>query len=331
MTEWLRKLSGLRHREEIDADLREEMQTHLEMKALAMSDQFAARRQFGNTTRLLEDSRAVWGWPRIEAWLRDFRYAFRVVARKPTFAATVVLTLTLGIGASSTIFSLIDTVLIRPLPYPDSERLVAVHEARLLDGTSRTRISPGRLEDWHQLNNTFDGIAGSYLDTLTDTTGSQPERISGAFVSPRFFSVLGTPAALGRVFTPDEETFGGSLAIVISDGLWRRRFAADPGVLGRRLMLTSQGYTIVGVMPRTFHYPAPTTEVWVAKQARPDLLKIREARFYAGIGRLKQGVMLEQALADLRAVQQRLGEQYPKTDSGWGVMLARSSTSNRRA
>ncbi|MGH9660552.1 MAG: ABC transporter permease, partial [Bryobacteraceae bacterium] len=116
MTEWWRKLIWLLRKEAFDAGLQEEMQTHLEMKASATGNAGAARRQFGNTTLLLEDSRAAWGWPQIEAWLRDFRYAIRVAGRKPAFAATVVLTLTLGIGASSTIFSLIDTVLVRPLP-----------------------------------------------------------------------------------------------------------------------------------------------------------------------------------------------------------------------
>lgn len=321
MAEWWHKLTAILRRKDIDADLQEELQTHLEMKSSATGDPYASRRQFGNQALLLEDSRAAWRWPRIEAWLRDFRYALRIVGRQPAFAATIVLTLALGIGASSTIFALIDTVLIRPLPYPHPDRLVAVHETRLGDGATRTRVSPGRLEDWHRLNRTFDAISASYVDTLTETTGQLPERISGAFVSPRFFSVLSTPAALGRVFTPQEEQFGGPLAIVIGDGLWRRRFSADPGVLGRTLRLTDQSYTIVGVMPRTFQYPDPLTEVWAPKQAWPGLLQIREARFYAGVGRLKPGVTAERAQADMAAVQQRLGQQYPKTDSGWSVVV----------
>ena len=142
MASWWRKLAGWLRRDSIDAELQEEMRFHLEMKASASDDERAARRQFGNTTLLLEDSRDAWGWPRIEAWLRDFRFAVRVVLNQPAFAATVVLTLALGIGASSTIFSLIDTVLIRPLPYPDSERIVALHEAKLSDSRSRTRVSP---------------------------------------------------------------------------------------------------------------------------------------------------------------------------------------------
>ena len=130
MPELWRKLKGRLRRDAIEEELREEMQTHLEMKASDSGDVFASRRQFGNATLLLEDSRDAWSWPRFENWTRDFRYALRVIARKPGFASTIVLTLALGIGSTSTIFSLIDIVLIRPLPYPDSERLVVVSESR---------------------------------------------------------------------------------------------------------------------------------------------------------------------------------------------------------
>jgi len=321
MTEWWRKVSGWLRREVIDAELQEEIRTHLEMKASSTGDPRSAHRQFGNTTLLLEDSRAAWGWPRLEGWLRDFRYGLRVMIRRPGFAGTVVLTLALGIGASSTIFSLIDAVLIRPLAYPNSERLVVVHEMRLSAERTRSRVAPGRLEDWQRLTRGFEALAGSYQDTVTEATGTAPERVSSAIVSPRFFSVLGSNPALGRVFNSEEEGFGGSAAIVISDGLWRRRFSADPAVLGRSLVLAGQSFRIVGVMPRTFQYPSPSTDVWAPKQARPGLMQVREARFYDCIGRLKQGVTLEQAQADLEAVQRTLGEQYPKTDSGWSVEL----------
>ena len=268
MTEWGRKLTALFRRDEIDAELREEMQTHLEMKASETCDSQAARREFGNVTRLVEDSRAAWGWPQIEAWLRDGRYALRVVARKPGFAATVVLTLALGIGASSTIYSLIDAVLLRPLPYPNSARLVAIHEANPADQRGRTGVSPGRLEDWQRLNSAFDALAGSQSDTLIDMTGAEPERLSAAFVSPGFFEVLGTAPALGSGLPPGAERFGGPRAIVISDGFWRRRFGSSTGVLGQRLVLAGESYVIAGVMPGSFQYPSPATEIWVPQQAQ---------------------------------------------------------------
>jgi len=245
----------------------------------------------------------------------------RVVARRPGFAATLALTLALGIGASSTVFSLIDAVLLRPLPYPDSERLVALHETKLADPGYRTPVAPGRLEDWQRLSAGFADVSGSYQDTLTDTTGPAPERLSAAFTAPRFFAVMGTAPALGRVFTAEEEGYGGPLAAIVSDELWRRRFGADPGALGRTLMLSGQSYAIVGVMPPPFQYPAADTEVWAPKQAPPDLLRTREARFCDAIARLKPGVTVERARTTLAAAQARLDGEYPKTDAGWSVAV----------
>lgn len=321
MKQLWRKLTALGRREEIARELLEEMRAHVDMKASATGDPHGARRAFGNTTLLLEDSSAIWGWPRLEDWLRDFRYAIRVLFRRPAFSATVVITLALGIGASSTIFSLINTVLLRPLPYPNATRLVAVHEMKPGESEMRTPVSPGRLEDWQRLNNAFVALAGSYGDMLTDNTGAAPERLDAAFVSPRFFVVMATPPKLGRTFTPEEDRAGGPAAVVISCAFWKRRFSSDPGVLGRNLRLMDASYVIVGVMPASFQYPTRTTELWVSKRADREMLRIREARFYNCVGLLKPGVTVEQARSDLSAVQQRLGEQYPITDAGWSIAL----------
>ena len=321
MSEWWRKISARRRGQTFNADLEEEMRTHMEMKAAKTGDADEARRQFGNTTLLLEDARAAWGWPNLEAWLRDFRYAFRALRKRPGFASTIVLTLALGIGAAAAIFSLIDTVLIRPLPYPDADRLVAINEANLSDRRSIAPVAPGRLVDWQRLTTTFSGIAGSGTDTLTDTTGTAPERLSAAFVSPQFFAVAGAAPELGRVFTPEEERYGGPLAIVISDAFWRRRFAADASVLERSLILDQKSYLVVGVMPPWFQLPANSLDVWTPKQASAALLDLREARFYNCIGRLKPGATINQAQADLASIQARLADLYPRSDSGWSVVM----------
>jgi hypothetical protein len=259
--------------------------------------------------------------PQLDAWVRDFRHAIRRMRRRPAFVATVVLTLAIGIGASSTVFSLIDTVLLRPLEYPSPDQLVAIHEQKLSEDLARTPVAPGRLEDWGRLATSFDGLAGCRTDSVTDRTGSDPERLSAAFVSPRFFIVLGSTAELGRTFEGSEERFGGPAVAVISDGLWRRRFGADPGVLGRTLRLPDGNVTIVGVMPPALEYPSAATEIWIPSRTPPAVLELREARYLQAIGRLKPGVTLEQARADLKTVQRRLEQQYPKTDAGWGVHL----------
>lgn len=321
MSDWFRKLKGWLRRDLVEAELREEMRVHLEMKAEATGDPNAARRGFGNEALLLEDARAAWGWPRLEDWLRDFRLGLRLLVRCPAFAATVVLTLALGIGASSTVFSLIDTVLLRPLPYPEPDRLTAVSETKLSDLLTRTPVAPGRLEDWQRLTKAFEALAGSRTDTLNDTTGAEPERLDGAVVSPRFFAVLKTPAQLGRTFLAEEERFGGPPAAVISDGLWRRRFGGDAGVLGRTLELSGGRVTIVGVMPADFAYPAAATAIWIPERTSAEGLEHREARYFQAIGRIRAGVTTEQARADLAAVQGMLAERYPKTDAGWSVAV----------
>jgi putative ABC transport system permease protein len=321
MRGWMRKLFGLRRRDALQAELEEEIRTHLELKSKAGGDPRAARRQFGNVGLAIEDARAAWGWPTLEAWLRDFRFAMRGLARRPGFAATVTITLALGIGASSTIFSLADTVLLRPLPYPDADRLVALQEASAANPDVLTPVAPGRLEDWRTMNRTFEAVSGSYADNFTETSGSEPERLAAAAVAPDFFDALATPPALGRVFTPEEEVFGGPLAAVISDGLWKRRFAMDPGAVGRTLVLAGKAYTIVGVMPASFQHPSPATEIWLPAQIPPALMRIREARFFNAVGKLQADISLEQAQADLAAAQLRLAERYPKTDAGWSVAL----------
>src|SRR5262249_60285683 len=148
----------------------------------------------------------------LDAWLRDFRHAVRRMRRRPGFVATIILTLAIGIGAASAVFALVDTVLLRALAYPSPDRLVAVHEQKLREDLARTPVAPGRLEDWGRLVTSFAALAGCRTDSVTDRTGSDPERLSAAFVSPRFFDVLGSTAELGRTFLGSEERFGGPAA-----------------------------------------------------------------------------------------------------------------------
>ena len=322
MAEWWRKLKVLLRRDALDAELQEEIQSHLEMRAAELGNAQAARRRFGNPASILEDARGAWTWPWPEAWLRDLRYGLRGMKRRPGFAATIVATLALGIGATVTIFSVVDTALIRPLAYDHPGRLVAVLEVTSTAERRESGLAPGRLEDWNRLSSSFEAIAGCYTDTLTETSGSSPEQLTGAFVSPGFFEVFRTPALAGRVFSIDEEQFGGPAVLVISHGLWQRRFASDPGVVGRTLVLGEQSYTILGVMPPSFQYPTASTELWAPKQANPQLLLIRQARFYRfTVGRMKPVVTLDQARADLKAVQARLAEQFPETDAGWTARI----------
>jgi putative ABC transport system permease protein len=253
--------------------------------------------------------------------LHDLRSALRALWRRRGLTIAVVLTLTLGIGANSAIFSAVDAVLLRPLPFPAADRLVSVYESNLSRRQSTALVAPGRLEEWNQMNQTFSGLAASYFENMTDTSGPLPERVEGMRTSPRFFTVLGVAAAHGRTFTAAEERFGGPAVVVVSDAFWRRRFSGDPAVIGRAMTIGGRSCTIVGVMPASFRYPTATTDVWMPTQAPRMFLEARGARLYTAIGRLKHGVTPEQGQADLSLAQTRLAAQFPQTDAGWSVAV----------
>src|SRR3989440_1241899 len=222
--------------------------------------------------------------------LLAWRTAARSLARHGGLTTTVVLTLALGIGANSAIFSAVDAVLLKPLPYPDADRLVSVYESNLASRIATQLVAPGRLEEWNRMNHTFAGLAASYFENMTDTTGALSERVEAMRTSPRFFSVLGVSPALGRTPTAGEDRFGGPTVAVISDAFWRKRFNGEPAAVGRSLAIGGVSRTIVGVMPPSFRYPTATMEMWLPAQAPQFLLEARQARFYTAIGRLTAGV-----------------------------------------
>jgi len=247
------------------------------------------------------------------------RAALRSLARRPAFAAAAVLTLAVGIAVTTTVFSVVDTVLIKPLPFPNADRLVAVMEANSAKTQKISLIAPGRLEDWNRTNQTFEALSGYYSENVIDTSGAEPERLTGLRVAPRYLAVFGMSPLAGRAFTPDEERFGGPTAAVMSEGLWERRYGRDQTAVGRRLILAGVGYTVVGVMPAAFTNAA--IDVWLPAQTPPGLLNVRAARFLSGVGRLKSGITIPRAAADLARVQQGLGERYPASDKGWSASV----------
>jgi len=251
--------------------------------------------------------------------MKHWKLAFRSLTRRKAFVAAVVAILALGIGANTAVFSVVDAVLLNPLPYPDSERLVSVLEASPSKSEPESLIAPGRLADWNRMNHTFEGIVASYTENVTDTSGDQPERLAGRRVSPGYFRVFGTKSLYGRTFTPDEDLAGGPASAVIGYALWTRRYRQSPGAIGRRLIVQGTGYTVVGVMPKEFQ--TANIDVWIPAQTPPFLMRIREARFYSGVGRMKPGVSIAQAHDDLARAQRQLGEQFPQTDKGWSAIV----------
>src|SRR5580700_4161352 len=251
--------------------------------------------------------------------MQHWKLALRSLTRRKAITSAVIAILALGIGANTAVFSVVDAVLLKPLPFPDSERLVTVLEASPSKSEPESLIAPARLADWNRMNHAFEGIAASYSENVTDTSGDEPERLAGRRVSPGYFPVFGTKPLYGRTFTPDEDVAGGPNSAVIGYSFWTRRYAQSPGAIGRRLTIRGQGYTVVGVMPKEFQ--TGDIDVWIPAQTPPFLMRIREARFYSGVGRMKPGVGIAQAHDDLARVQRQLGEQFPQTDKGWSALV----------
>src|SRR5690242_6100525 len=263
--------------------------------------------------------------------IRPWKQAARSLIRRPGFAVAAIAILGAGIAATTGVFSIVDATVLRPLPYPEPDRLVLVMEANSAKGEATGLLAPGRLEDWNRRNRTFVAISGSYAENVTETSGDVPERLAARRTSPRFFAVYGVRPTVGRTFTPDEEVAGGPAAAVISDHLWERRYQRRPDVVGQRLLLKGQSYPIVGVMPRAF---APNgIDLWIPAQPSPGMLAVRDARFLTGVGRLKPGVTIAAAQGDLARVQTELGQAFPATDKNWSAQvtdLARSRVGDVR-
>jgi putative ABC transport system permease protein len=256
--------------------------------------------------------------------LSNWVQSWRSLRRRPSFLAAAVLTLGFGGGITTAVFSLVNTVLLKPLPFPNGDDLVMVYESNP-SGRERTSLmAPARIEDWHRLNQSFVALSGSYSENVTETSANQPERLEGRRVAPRFFTVFGMRPLVGRVFVDDEEQANGPGAAVISERFWTRRFGRDPSAVGRALVIGGRSYEIVGVMPGNFTpgaFTSSTTDVWLPAQLSPGLMRQRMARFLTGVGRLRPGVTIDAGARDLASIQAALGRQFPATDAGWSTEI----------
>jgi putative ABC transport system permease protein len=286
--------------------------------AQGMSPEEARRRalvEFGGQDQVRQTVREVHVSALAEALAFNCKAALRFVRKSPSFSIAVILTLALGIGANSAVFSAIDAIVLRPLPFPDGDQLVEIDQHDINGRDANRFVAPVRLEDWNRLNSTFQSISGYYFDDLAETSGSLPERVLQALVAPRFLQVMGVSPTLGREFTPQEEHWGGPNAALISYSFWQRRFHGDPGVLGKKLHIGNFSYSIVGVMPASFQFPNRELDLWTPSAPDAPFAQRRDATWFTVIGRLKAGVSVEQAAADLVTVQSQLGKQYAKPDS----------------
>jgi putative ABC transport system permease protein len=251
--------------------------------------------------------------------ITDLRYALRTLLKSPGFTAVAVLTLALGIGANTAIFSVINAVLLAPLPYPQPDRIMTLNE--FSNGTNTAVAFPDYL-DWRRSNTVFDELAISRRESHNlSVAGRQPEHVGTACVTANFFQVIGLLPALGRTFTEAEDKVGGPALAVISDGIWQRVFQKDPSVLGRTVSLDNQPFTVIGVMPAAMSSPG-AVDIWLPIMRRSPAWENRAWHpMIFGWGRLKAGVSVDQARAEMKAIAARLEKQYPETNAGQTVVV----------
>ncbi|MGA8221042.1 MAG: ABC transporter permease [Candidatus Acidiferrales bacterium] len=248
------------------------------------------------------------------ALLQDIRYALRMLAKNPGFAAVAVLTLALGIGANTAIFSLVNAVLLRPLPFPDSRQLVlALGRTKQV---SRTAISYPDFEDWRKQSRSFAYLSLCITQSVNLTGKDRPDRVRGSFVSANFFPMLGVAPEIGRGFLPGEDQPGSDRVAAANYSLWKNRFGGDPNFIGKQLTLNGALFTVVGILPENFEFPLDPdrVEIWLPVTAYPNFSRDRKATNLVALGRMNPGVTLSQAQAEMTAIARNLAKEYPDTD-----------------
>jgi putative ABC transport system permease protein len=322
MGKWRLWSSRQRHVE----DLNRELRLHLELEAEEQQDaglsadeaSFAARRAFGNATLVQEEVREMWGWTTIERLLQDTRYAMRVLQKHWSFAVAAVLTLALGIGANTAMFSVVYAVLIEPLPYPQADRLMFL-SARDETGAAISFSYPDFL-DWQLQTHAFESFAAYQSFGFTVTGVGETQRFPGRTVSAGFFSTLGVTPSVGRDFRPEDNGSGSEPVVIITDQLWRKFFHGDQQIMNRPITLNSRSFTVIGVLPPTFQlFEAGDIFAPIGLGLRASTRGQRKG-IYA-IGRLQRDATLKQAQLEADAIAQRLAQQYPATNGGIGGLV----------
>ena len=326
------KVRGLFGDRADDSEFDAEMQEHLHLLAERYMRQGmtpadaarAARRQFGNTTLLREERRTMQTIPAIEALRSDLVYALRMLRKNPGFAAAAVLTLALGIGANTAIFSVCNAVVLKPLPYAEPGRIVMLREHPR--GGSPHTVAPANFVDWHEQTHSFSEVAAIRFSSLILSGQDEPARLKGAAVSSNFFPLLGVRMAVGRNFLAEEDRPGRNQVVILSHRTWQERFGAQPEIAGRRITLNDASYTVVGVLPADFQFASKASDfearnqfdLWVPLALDPGKLQ-RGTHPLQVFARLKSGVELVQAQAELNVLAANLERLYPQDNRGKGI------------
>jgi putative ABC transport system permease protein len=328
---WHRLVAIVRRRR-LDRDLDEELAFHLAMReadyrergASHADARTAARRRFGSVAQWKEQCRDMWTFHPLETLGQDVRYAVRTLRKAPGFTLVAVFALAVGIGGNTAIFSLVEAMRSRALPYKDPAALVELWGNVMRARVERRGNSYPDFLDWRAQSKSFEDIAAFDSQTLTLSGLDDPERIPVEFASAPYFSLLGVSAERGRTFSAEEDVVDGAAVVVLSDGLWRRRFGADDQIIGRGLTLNARPYTVVGIMPPGFKGVTDTAELWVpfGGYAPAPAMAGRGNRGFGALARLKPGATVAGAQSELDAISRQLEREYPNTNEKRGVEVS---------
>jgi predicted permease len=339
MFAWVRtivaKTRGWHSREKIEQEFENELASHLEMlseenvrRGMTREEaKRAARMRLGGATQLKEMNRELQGLPIIETFFQDARYALRMLRKSPGFTAVAVLTLALGIGANTAIFSVVYAVLLKPLPFAKAEQLFNVFEVQPQAGVTGTGWSFANFEEFREQNGVFSEMAGSQAHQLTLTGRGEPMVVNTSVVTPELFRLFEEQPMTGRVFTSEDGKAGAAPVVILSETVWRRVFAADPNLVGSSIDLDKRSFTVVGIMPAGFRFPQMTEkeQLWIPLAQDPifsSWMPRRGGHWLRVVGRLKPGVSMERAQAELEAIGGRLAKEFPAENEGWVVRMS---------
>jgi len=315
---WKNPFRGARQDEDFDKELGFHIDELTRANVSSGMKPAEARRhaivEFGGREQVRQQLREVHSSRLLTALGFNLKSAWRFARRSPAFSIAIILILAFAIGANSAVFSAMDAVVLRPLPFPDADELILLGQHDVKNRDANRFVAPVRPEDWNRMNSTFQSISGYYMDDLSETSGPLPEKVTEAMVAPRFLRVMGVSPILGRNFTSEEETWGGPAVVLISYGFWQRRFHGSSDALNQKVHVGGFSSSIVGVMPPSFAFPNRDADLWAPSAPDAPFAQRRDSTWFAVVGRLKTGVRLAEASADLATVQSQLGAQFPKID-----------------
>jgi putative ABC transport system permease protein len=324
----LSRCASFFRRQRLDQDLDEELRSHIQLateenQQRGMNEQearTAALRAFGGVTQTRESYRVQRGLPFLEVLWSDLRYAVRQLSKSPGFTLTTMLTLAIGIGMNTAVFSMMDAVVLRPLAVPDLSRVVVVAEEHRRGNDDYQQVALANYQDWKQQSRSFADLAVRTNASMSLTGAGDALHVQAALTSASFFEVLRANALLGRVYQDGECLPGHNAVAVLSYPFWQRHFGADRSVLGRSIDLDGRAYTVIGVLPKSMQYPS-VAEVFLPLAPTPQQLENRTAHDYMVVGRLRSGVSVHQAQEELRVIGERLSKAYPASNLGWSVRV----------